>query len=60
MNTGSFVIHIKTNNFYEDVANDVEKWFHASNYSEDNDRLLPRGINKKEIGFLRTNQKERL
>ena len=55
MNTGSFVIHIKTNDFYEDVANDVEKWFHTSNYSEDNDRLLPRGINKKEIGFLRTN-----
>ena len=50
MNTGSFVIHIKTNDFYEDVANDVEKWFHTSNYSEDDDRPLPRGINKKEIG----------
>ena len=27
MDTGSFIIHIKTEDFYEDTANDVEKWF---------------------------------
>ena len=26
MDTDSFVIHIKTEDFYEDIANDVEKW----------------------------------
>ena len=27
MDTDSFVIHIKTKDFYEDIANDVKKWF---------------------------------
>ena len=27
MDTDSFIIHIKTEDFYEDIANDVEKWF---------------------------------
>ena len=26
MDTESFVIHIKTKDFYEDIADDVEKW----------------------------------
>ena len=37
--TESLVIHIKTEDFYENIANDVEKKFDTSNY-EDN-RLLP-------------------
>ena len=32
MDTDSFIIHIKTNDVYEDIANDVEKWFDMSNY----------------------------
>ena len=28
--TDSFIIHIKTENFYKDIANDVEKWFDTS------------------------------
>ena len=32
MNTDSFIMIIKTNNFYKDIANDVEKRFDASNY----------------------------
>ena len=32
--TDSFVIYIKTGNFYEDIANDVERWFDISNYDE--------------------------
>ena len=53
MDTDSFVIHIKTEDFYKDIADDVAKWFHTSNYSEDDDRPLRRGINKKKIVFLK-------
>ena len=42
MDTDSFVIHIKTEDFYEDIANDVEKWFDTSNYENDK-RPLPLG-----------------
>ena len=35
MDTESFIIHIKTNNVYEDIANDVGKWFNTSNYECD-------------------------
>ena len=50
MDTDSFIIHIKTEDFSEDVADDVEKWFDNSNYDEDDKRLLPIGKNKKAIG----------
>ena len=43
MNTGSFVIHIKIEYFYEDAANDVEEWFDTSNY----DNNIPIPIDKK-------------
>ena len=57
MDTGSFIIHIKTEDFYEDIANDVDKWFDASNYSEIkhdsiDKRLLPFGKKKKKIAFF--------
>ena len=32
MDTGSFIMHMKTEDFYKDIANDVEKIFDASNY----------------------------
>ena len=32
MDTDSFIIHIKTGNLYEDIANDVDKRFNTSNY----------------------------
>ena len=32
MDTDSFIISIKTEDFYEDIAYDVEKWFDTSNY----------------------------
>ena len=34
MDTDSFVIHIATEDFYKDIANDVEKWFDTSDYDE--------------------------
>ena len=32
MDTESFIIYIKTKDFYKDIVNDVEKWFDTSNY----------------------------
>ena len=42
-----FIIHIKTDDFYEDIANDVKTWFDTSNC--DVVRPLPKGMNKKVI-----------
>ena len=49
MDTGSFIIPIKTEDFYEDIANNVEKWFDTYNYDEDDKRLLPIDKNKKNL-----------
>ena len=53
MDTDSFIIHIKTEDFYKNIANDVEKWFDTSNCSEDDKRPLPIGKNKKVIGLFK-------
>ena len=45
MDTDSFIMNIKTNDFYEDIANDVENRFDTSNYEVN--RPLPMGKNKK-------------
>ena len=45
MNTDSFIMNIKTNNFYKDVSNDVENRFDTSNYEVN--RPLPTGQNKR-------------
>ena len=51
MDTDSFIIHIKTEDFYVDIANDVKKWFDTSNYEVD--RPQPRGANKKVTGLMK-------
>ena len=51
MNTDSFVMNIKTEDFYEDIANDVEKRFDTSNFEVN--RPLPIGKNKKVIGLMK-------
>ena len=51
--TGSFIIYIKTKDFYKDIANDVEIWFDTSNYDENDKRLLLIGQNKKVIGLFK-------
>ena len=52
MDTGSFIIHIKTKDFYKDLADDVEKWFDTFNSNEDNKRPLSISNNKKKIVFF--------
>ena len=46
MDTDSFIIHIKTEVFYKDIANDVERWFDTSNYDGNDKRPLAIGKNK--------------
>ena len=43
MDTDSFVMHIETEDFYEDIVVDVEKSFDTSNYDENDERPLPIG-----------------
>ena len=53
MDTDSFVINIKTEDFYKDIASDVERWFDTSNYDKKDNRPLPIGNNrflKDELG----------
>ena len=51
IDTDSFVMNIKTEDFYKDIANDVEKRFDTSNYEVN--RPLPIGKNKKVIGLMK-------
>ena len=60
MDTDSFVMHIKTNDFYKDIANDVENRFDTSNYEVNTSETsalarkpLPTGKNKKIIGLMK-------
>ena len=53
MDTDSFVLNIKTEDFYKDIASDVERWFDTSNYNKKDNRPLPIGKNKKVIGLFK-------
>ena len=50
MDTDSFVINIKAEDFYKDIASDVKKWFDISKYDENDKRPFPIGKTKKVIG----------
>ena len=51
MDTDSFIMNIKTNDFCEDIASDVENRFDTSNYELN--RPLPMRKNKKIIGLMK-------
>ena len=51
MDPDSFIMHIKVEDFYKDIANDVEKKYDTSNYTCE--RPLPMGKIKKKIGFMK-------
>ena len=53
MDTDNFVIYIKTEDFYKDIANDVERQFDTFNYHEKDERPLPTGKNKKVLGLFK-------
>ena len=50
MDTDSFVINIFTEDFFEDISNDAERWFDTSNYHKNDKRPLPMNMNKKVVG----------
>ena len=58
MDTDSFIMNIKTEDFYKDIANDVEKRFDTSNYEVN--RPLPTGKNKKVIGLMKDELGEKI
>ena len=51
MGMDSLVYHIKTKDFYTDIADDVQIRFDTSDYIPD--RPLPIGLNKKVIGLMK-------
>ena len=58
MNTDSFIINIKKEDFYEDISNDSEKKFDTSNYEVS--RPLPTEKNKKMIGLMKDELGEKI
>ena len=58
MHSDSFIMHIKTEDFYEDTANDVEKGFDTLNY--ECDRPSPKGKNKKVTGLMKDELGEKI
>ena len=53
LDTDSFVIHIFTEDFSEDINNDVERWFDTSNFDQNDKRPLQIGVNKKVIEMFK-------
>ena len=51
MDLDNFIMHIKTEDFYKDIAEDVEKKYDTSNYNVK--RPLPMGKNKKKIALMK-------
>ena len=53
MDTNSFILHIQTEDFYKDIANDVNILFDTSGYAKKLNRPLPTRINEKVIGTFK-------
>ena len=51
MDTERFISHVKTDDIYKGIAEDVETKFDTSDYELD--RPLPKGRNKKVIGLMK-------
>ena len=51
MDTDSFVLNIKTKDFYKDIAENIKERFDTSNCIYD--RPLPTGVNKKVVGLMK-------
>ena len=51
VDTDSFIVHIKTDDIYKDIAEDVET--KVDNYNNEHGRPLPKGKNQKSIGLIK-------
>ena len=56
--TDRFIVNIKIEDFYEDIANDVKKRYDTSKYEVH--RPLPTGENKKVIGLVKDELVEKI
>ena len=50
MDTDSLVMYIKTEDFYKDISDDVDRWFATFNFNRNDKRSLETGKNKKVLG----------
>ena len=50
IDTDSFVMLIKTEDFYKDISIDVDRWFDTSNFNKNDNRPLESGKNGKVLG----------
>ena len=51
MDTDNFIIHIKTEDFYNDIIDDVKSRYDTENYEVD--RPFPKAMNKNVIGLIK-------
>ena len=51
--TDSLCYEIKTDDFYQDISDDVDKWFDTSEYDKDHPSGIPTGKNEKVIGMMK-------
>ena len=51
MDTDSFIVHVKTDDTYKDIAEDAKTKFDTSNFEED--IPLPRRKNKQVTGLMK-------
>ena len=49
----SFLINIFTEDFFQDINNDVERWFDTSNYDKNDKIPLQIVVNKKVLGMFK-------
>ena len=47
MDTDSFVLNIFTEDFFEDINNNAERWFDTSNYDKNDKRPIQICVNQK-------------
>ena len=52
IDTDSFIMHIKTDDFYKDISVDVDKWFDTSNFNKNDNKPIEIGKSKKVLGKL--------
>ena len=53
MDTDSFIFLIETDDFYNDIMSDLQKWYDTSKIDQKLNRCIPIGINKGVIGIFK-------
>jgi len=51
--TDSLIYEIGADDFYRDIAGDVETWFDTSEFDADHPSGIPTGVNKKVINMMK-------